>query len=80
VTGERRTARPPRRPAALAAAAASVVLVVAAVVLTPWCLLALPFTVVSAYAFWLGLSGDELLEVLDTQREDPGTGPIGMLP
>ncbi len=37
--------------------------------------LAIPFLLVAAYAMWLGLGNDQLLDALD---DDPGTGPAGL--
>ena len=64
-----------RRLSALVLLAAVVLAVVAGIAWTPLAFLAVPFLLVVGYAMRQGISGDQLLESLDT---DPGSGPAGL--
>lgn len=66
-----------RRPAFLVCVALTAAAVLAGFVWTAWAFLAIPFLGVAAYAMWLGLGNDQLLDALD---DDPGTGPAGLHP
>ena len=61
---------------------ASGISVALAVATTGWFLLVLPFSVPAAFGAWLGLSNEELLDVLDGggADADPGRGPAGWTP
>ena len=55
------------------------VAVVLAALMTGWFLLAVPFTVVWAFAAWLGLSNQELADAFDAvSGDDAGRGPAGL--
>jgi hypothetical protein len=43
-----------------------------------WFLVVVPFAVAGAYAAWLGLSNEEVLETFDISGDDAGRGPAGM--
>ena len=63
-------------------ALASAVSMALAAATTGWFLLVLPFSVPAAFAAWLGLSNQELLDVLGGggADADPGRGPAGWTP
>ena len=61
--------------AILVCIALAVAATLAGITWTPLAFLAVPFLLVAAYALWLGLGADELL---DTLESDPGSGPAGL--
>lgn len=67
--------RKPRPLAILVCVVLSVIAAIAGIAWTPIAFLAIPFLLVAGYAMWRGMSGDDLLEALET---DPGSGPAGL--
>ena len=52
-----------------------------ALLVTPWTLLAAPFTVTFAYGAWLGLTHAEVLEAVgEASGDDAARGPAGLSP